>query len=1022
MKNKNIDKIMLQHVSLFLRRHEWDFYGESIPLAANFALSDTPVPFSKRKEMSWKPISEGEKWGEQWQSAWFELSGKIPEEWKNKEVVLQLRFNCEAMLFDENGDPLCGFSGGSIFDRGFYREYFHLGKVAGGEEVHFCVEAAANHLFGVCVEPDNPYPESKFNAVIKKMRLTVFNREVWNFLADFRVLISVLKGLSSEDYRYSQLLRGLNEAACIYQDSPDNAAAAAHILQKFLNFPAAASALTVHAVGHAHLDVGWLWPVRESIRKAARTFSTQLDLLKKYPEYIFGASQPQLYKFIKDNYPSLFEKIKEQVKLGRWELQGGMWVEADCNLANGESLVRQFLHGKNFFMDEFGVEVKNLWLPDVFGYSAALPQIIRKSGCDFFLTQKLSWSQINKFPYETFWWKGLDGSRVLTHFPPENTYNSELLPEKLIAAQNNFAENSFLSRFISLFGMGDGGGGPSAEYLENRRRQENFEYTPKVICSRADDFFHRLKEESPSLETWNGELYLEYHRGTYTAQAKTKRYNRKAEELFVAAEFLFSHFSLEKYPTEFMDKAWKILLCNQFHDILPGSSITQVYRNAEKEYSQIIAECRAEIDRAAEELFSRDENSIVLVNTLSTVYYGTVELPETWKGYRITGDNGETLPVQWENNKLLTNVSLPGTSFSMIYRKEKVGEEELIPKQDYVLENSLIRYEFSKNGQLISAVDKESGKEFISAPANVLTVYHDQSNNFEAWDIDIFYMQEKCADLQGVFSRGFTGPVRSCLEFSYNCGNSTIHQLITLSPQSRRLDFENRVSWHESRKMLRCSFPLTIQSPEALFDIQYGYISRPTHNNTSWEAAQFEVCAHKFSDISDSEGGAALLNDCKYGYRVKDNCIDLALLRSPKYPDPESDMGDHIFTYSFYPHKGTMISSQVQESAAALNRMPLIFPGFAHSPTLPKVKINGSGVILGTLKKAEKENCLIIRLVENKGNFSKIVLELSDKDAILVETDLIEWENGAEFTARDGKVELEFSPFEIKTFKLKSTE
>ena len=1020
MKHPNIDNINFQHINLFLKRHSSDFYRESVQLSAIYASSDDPVPYSERKNLHYKNIAEGERWGGKWQSAWFELSGTVPESWQGKEVVLQLLFNCEAMLFDKNGTPVCGFSGGSIFDAWFNREYYRLGRVSGGEKFDFSVEAAANHLFGVNVQPEADYPEGEFDAVIKKMCLTVFDQEVWDFISDMRVLFSVLKALPQNDYRYSQLLRALNEAVCIYQDMPENASKAKEVLKKFLSYPAAASALTVHAVGHAHLDVGWLWPVKESIRKAARTFSTQLDLMEKYPEYIFGASQPQLYQFIKDNYPALFEKIKAQVKSGRWELQGGMWVEADCNIPNGESLVRQFLHGKNFFMDEFGVDVKNLWLPDVFGYSAAMPQIIRKSGCDWFLTQKLSWSQINRFPHEAFHWQGIDGSRVLTHFLPEKNYNSDLLPEKLIAAQNNFAENSFLTRFISLFGMGDGGGGATAEYLENRRREENLEYTPKVRCSRADEFFDLLKSDADQLESWNGELYLEYHRGTYTVQAATKRNNRKCEELFAAAEFLFSHLPLEKYPSEFMDRAWKIFLCNQFHDILPGSSITRVYKKADEDYEKIISGCRSEISRAAEELFARDENSIVLVNTLSSKYNGVIELPETWKNFRITDENSRTLPTQVEKGRLFALVTLDGTSFSVIRRKEKIENKEVAKAENLVLENRFVRYEFAENGQLISAVDKESDREFLSAPANVLSIYHDRANLFEAWDIDIFYEQEKNAVLEGEFSGSFSGDVRSGLEFSYRYGKSAIRQRVTLTPESRCLDFETAVSWHESRRMLRTAFPLTVQSPEALFDIQYGYVRRATHDNTSWEKAQFEVCAHKFADLSDAAGGAALLNDCKYGYKVKGNTIDLALLRSPKHPDFYADMGEHIFTYSLCLHNSSMTASTVQESAAALNRQPLIFNRFTLRGISPAVRINGSGATLSALKKAEKEDCLIIRLVESKGEFSKITLELSDKNAILTETNLIEWENGAELTAENGKIDLRFTPFEIKTFKLKS--
>ncbi|MBR2905275.1 MAG: alpha-mannosidase, partial [Lentisphaeria bacterium] len=533
-------------------------------------------------------------------------------------------------------------------------------------------------------------------------------------------------------------------------DNPDNAEKCRDVLKEILSYPAIKSAHTAYAVGHAHIDVGWLWQVRESIRKAARTFASQLRLMEEYPDYVFGASQAQLYSFVKEHYPELFEEIKKRVREGRWEIQGGMWVEADGNLISGESMVRQFLHGKNFFMDEFGFDVKNLWLPDVFGYSAAMPQIIKKSGCDYFLTQKLSWSQINTFPHNTFIWQGIDGSSVLTHFPPENNYASKLAPSLLMVAQSRFKENGFLDHFLSLFGVGDGGGGPSDEMLEMGNREKNWEFTPKVKFSRADHFFEKLSKDAGKLEKWTGELYLEYHRGTLTSQARTKRGNRKCEQMLAATEFILSHLPLTKYPLKELDQCWKTLLLNQFHDIIPGSSISEVYEQTEKDHAHILEKCRQLLTKNAKNLFKKDENALLLVNTLSSSYNNCIELPASWLDYCITDENGEKVMVQKEKDKLIASVNLPGNSFTTLYKGKKKkekdcfisGEEEKRKNIHPVLENDLIRYEFTMDGELKSAFDKEEKRELLSAPGNILSLYHDRPNSYEAWDIDLYYPKE----------------------------------------------------------------------------------------------------------------------------------------------------------------------------------------------------------------------------------------------------------------------------------------
>ncbi len=1023
--HENVFGIHKKHIEMFLNRIKGDIYQETIPLQAEYGASKAPVKFKDRLKLKYKTIKEGESWGKTWDSAWFRMQAIVPKSWKGREIALNLNLSGESMLFDGKGVPVCAFSSGSVFSNLFIRERYVFPKAAkGGEKLDLWIEAAANCLFGVLLdtEPrlDTPHPYGHYEGIARTMRLAVFNREVWQLQNDVEVLYQTLCTLPENDYRAMKLLHALNDAVCIYHENPENASRARGKLKEILALPAAASALSVYAVGHAHIDVGWLWPVRETVRKAARTFANQLRLMDLYPDYIFGASQPQLYQFVKDHYPELYAKIKKQVKAGRWELQGGMWVEADCNLISGESMVRQFLHGKNFFMEEFGVDVRNLWLPDVFGYSAAMPQIIKRAGCDSFLTQKLSWSQINTFPHNTFRWIGIDGTEVLTHFPPENTYNSEVLPNGLLPAQNRFKENGFLDKFLCLFGIGDGGGGPTPEHLERLERQKNLEFSPKVVCKRADDFFRELEEQKDKLAKWDGELYLEYHRGTLTTQARTKRWNRKNEQMLTAVEFLASHLPLKEYPSAELDRDWKTLLLNQFHDIIPGSSIRLVYETTEKEHGQIHESCLKLLEQTAKKLFRAKADSLVLVNTLSCNYRGLVELPEKWASCRVLDEIGKEIATQTENGRIFASVNLPGSSFSTLRKGGKIKEKTEKPGRSLVLENQLIRYEFSRNGTLLKAFDKEAGREVLSAPANIFSLYHDHPNDYEAWDIDLYYEKEFIEVLQAEKAvRTTDGGICSGLEFSYRHDDSVMCQKVILTHDSKRLDFVTTVEWHEARKLLRVAFPVDVRAQEATFDIQYGAIRRPTHDNTSWDAAMFEVAGQRYADLSEAHYGAALLNDCKYGYKVKGNVIDLALLRSPKYPDFDADLGHHEFTYSFLPHTGSLAESTVQSEAAALNRAPLVFAGYSAEKMTPVCRLEAEGLSLEVVKKAEKENCLVVRVVETKGENSHGVLVLREKNARLCETNLIEWEEGAEQKGKDGRYPLSLKPFEIKTYKIR---
>ena len=1017
--NKKETEVILQRIEKWYNHLPTLFILEKQNFSAKFGWSKEPTPFSERLSLDYKSIQEGEEWGKKWESAWFHLEGECPESWDGEIVVTELDFSGEGLVFDTNGTALQGITNGSIWDPNFARTRVQiLESCKKGEKIELWVEAAANSLFGVFTDPDpeeeSPKRHGWFDAKVESIKFGKFDKDLWHLYLDVRILLGLIKRLDEKSIRRSRAIRTLNHCINVFSNDRNNVQKARKSLEIELNKKSSASDLSVSAIGHAHIDTGWLWPVRETVRKCARTFATQLNIIDSYPNYIFGASQPQHYQFMKENYPEIYDRIKTAVQNGNWECQGGMWVEADCNLISGESMVRQFLHGKNFFKDEFDVEVDNLWLPDVFGYSAALPQILKKSGVDFFLTQKLSWSQFNEFPHHTFKWRGIDGTEVVTHFPPENTYNSELDTEFLLPAHTGFKEKDKLDEFISLFGVGDGGGGPKPENIELGMRMEDLENSPKVKFDTAQNFFHRLDTQKDKLETWVGELYLELHRGTLTTHGLVKKQNRKLEWKLRAVEMLWSCLPLEDYPSEELDSFWKKLMINQFHDIIPGSSINLVYQTAHKEYEEIHAGCDKLFDQSSNLLFEEDSNSFVLVNTLSYTWKGKVFLPASFHGYSVLDNNGGSIPTQQSKNGDMGYVELEPLSLSTFAKGDKlqIKQEE---NSDLILENDLICYSFDQNGQMISAYDKEMDKEILTEPGNILSLYEDRPNNWDAWDVDFFY-REALIETAKILSAktGSMGAVVQQLEFSFTIGCSTIQQIVSLHSGSKRIDFETNVDWKEKHKMLRAHFPVNVMAERASFDIQYGYVKRNTHRNTSWDKAKFEVVGHKYADLSDHDYGVALLNDCKYGYMVHDNLLDLNLLRSPSNPDPDADMGAHLFTYSLFPHENDLIHSDTIRESSCLNQEPILFEGVRSLATIP-IQLKGDGLDLTVLKKAEKEECLVVRIVETHGRNSEGSLVFNGKAR---ECNLMEWGNISDSVNVEGEMPLRLSPFEIKTFKI----
>ena len=1015
-----------KRVEVFERYAKGAILVESEALDAEYMLCREAVPFADRLKGRYKPIMEKEKWGSEWESAWFHFRGRVPSRWKGRDVVARIELGGESLVFDASGCPVYGLTNGSVFDYDYSKDIYRLfAPCKGGEKIDIYVEAAANQLFGINRHGD-PKPGDKkihghYDASFNHGKLCVFDTDAWHVWLDFRVLRSLMHALPEKSVRRARILRGLNRAIDIHGGMNDNFRAVRKELSNLFATRPNESDMTVVAVGHAHIDTGWLWPVKETIRKCARTFASQISLLENYPEYIFGASQAQHYAFVKEKYPQLYKKIRRYVAEGRWEIQGATWVEHDCNVIGGEAMIRQFVHGKNFYRDEFGVDIRNLWLPDVFGYSAAMPQILKKCGVDFFLTQKMSWNQFNKFPHHTFNWRGIDGTDIVTHFPPEDNYNSNLNPERLLFGQENFNEKDIFDEYMALFGIGDGGGGPSEEYVERGLRAKHLEGCPKLRFGRADDFFKRVIAKGAELESWEGELYFELHRATYTTQARTKRGNRMLENALRRVEALCSALPPDAYPKKQLDNIWKTLLINQFHDIIPGSSIHSVYQTTEKEHAECLAECRKLEGKAAAKLLKKDPVSMAFFNCLDYDYTRAVSLPDSWNGCGAKTSDGRTVPVQHGPDGSLALMALPRCGMVSIRKDGKAAAAK--EGKGLVLENELVKYEFSRNGELVSAFDKECSHPIMAegAKGNVFSLYVDMPNNYDAWDIDIHYINQKQVGAASPVSykRLADGEIRKGIRFELKIGNSTVTQSVYLECNSKRLDFNTRVDWNELHRMLRVEFPVNVRSHEYSSDIQYGYVRRATHSNTSWDMAKFETCAHRYVDISDADYGVALLNDCKYGHRVSGNVIDLNILRSPTEPDPVADIGTHDFTYSLFPHSGVLARSDVMKEAAMMNIRPSSFEGLGGNLAVSPVSLESEGLKLEMIKRAEKDDSLVFRVVETHGSFSSGTMHVKVPGK-LCETDMIEWNDGAPIKS-SAPLELEFRPFEIRTYRLKKS-
>ncbi len=1008
--------------------------------AGDFLFREGQYSPDKIEEGEWTHFGKDDFWGCREEYCWFKQTVAIPDSFAGKKVVYKI-----------NPYPDSGWE-----SRAQQFIFFVNGRlVQGGDPNHEFIilseNAKAGEVYNIAL---NAYCDDwEFRG---KTRLTaslaVVDEEVKDLYYDLISPWETAHNYSYDDMARVDIVKSLNTAVnmlemntCDSEVFHDSVRKAREYLKE--NVYGADMGVVTSAIGHTHIDTAWLWRLRQTREKAARSFASVVNLMKEYPEYKFMSSQAQIYDFVKQDYPELYEEIKELIKEKRWEPEGSMWVESDTNVVSGESLVRQFLVGKRFFKKEFGVDNRIMWLPDVFGYSGALPQIIRKSDIDYFMTTKISWNEFDKFPFDTFMWRGIDGTEVLSHFIPTQscgdkgfmtTYNGYLSPNQVIGGWRRYSNKDLNKNVLCSYGWGDGGGGPTRDMLEHgRRMSKGIPGCPIVKQEFARDFFDRLAEEvkdSDRLPVWAGELYLEFHRGTLTAQSRNKKYNRKSEYLYQDAETLGVIAKLlasKSYPSNKILAGWKLILLNQFHDIIPGSSIAPVYEDSKEQYELVKkegSEMISESEAAVASLVNADGDIIVVFNTLGFMRSSVViaDMPEN-KNFHIENMNGNILPSQSTYDGRLaffaSDVPAKGyKTFKIVY--SAVNSADGIKSENNVFSNDYYTVKFDGDMNISSYYDKSAGR-CVSKENDVLgrlIAYEDRAHNHEAWDIKCYY-GEKYWNIDNVDRTEIIehGAVRTVLKVERTFNKSHITQYFVFYPHTARIDILYDVDWKEERIALKADYPVDVNAVNATFDIQFGNLKRTAHENTTWDYSQFEVCGHKWADLSDNGFGFSVLNDCKYGWTVKDLHIKPTLLRSATSPNHLQDRERHTFVYSMYAHSGDVSTSGVVNEAYDINVPLRSIATEGKSGVLPAefslVNVNKSNVIIETVKKAEDSDAVIVRMYEtwNSRTDCEVSFGLDVKDAY--ECNLME-EKDEKLTLSGGKLKLTFKPFEIKTLKL----
>lgn len=982
-------------------------------------LPGEPVPASEALAMTYQPFAVGQPWGRAWSTTWFRFTGVVPERMRGGRVELLVDlgfeqagpgFRSEGLAYTADGTPIKGIEPRTA--------YVPIARsAAGGEPVEVYVEAAANPRFDGTVSPLGD-PETVPDVPLYRLdraELAVLDEEVQALVLDVQVLHRLALTLAETDPRHHEIRRALEVMLDELDagDVSDGAAAARARLAGVLASPAVPSAHRITAVGHAHIDSAWLWPVRETIRKCARTFSNVVALADEYPQLVFACSSAQQYAWMKEHHPLVYRRVAEKVATGQFVPVGGMWVESDTNMPGGEAMVRQFTQGKRFFAAEFGVEPREVWLPDSFGYSAALPQLARLAGFRWFLSQKMSWNQTNRFPHHTFWWEGIDGSRIFTHFPPADTYSSDLSAQDLAYGVGNFAEHGRATVSLLPFGYGDGGGGPTREMLETAKRVANLEGSPRVEIRTPAAFFAEAEREYPDAPVWSGEMYLEYHRGTYTSQSAMKRGNRRTEHLLREAELWCTTAALRTghpYPYDELDAIWREALLLQFHDILPGSSIAWVHREARQAYR-----------RLADRL-----NAMIVEALAALTGPGLVPLTANAAPHERGG-----VPA------LGVAAAPPLCADPVAVRSGPDGT---------VLDNGLLRVHVGTDGTVTSIRDLVADREVLpaGAAANVLHLHADRPTRFDAWDVDEYY-RNRHRELTEVTKIEVEAddPHQARVRVNRYDRESAYVQTISLSAGERVLRFRTEVDWHERDTLLKVAFPIDVHAEHSSAEIQFGHVRRPTHTNTSWDAARFEICAHRWLHVGEPGYGVALVNDGTYGHDVtrqppgdargaQPTTVRLSLLRGPRYPDPHTDEGSHRFEYALV--CGAQIMDAIREGYRAN------LPARQHlggRPVAPLIEVRDvpppggaprpePAVVVEAVKLADdRSGDVVVRLYEALGGRARARLTASFDLAGAQVCDLLEREDAevaalAPIAVDGNSVDLALGPFQVVTLRLRA--
>ncbi len=987
-------------VPLHIRR--WDAPGE-------------PVAVAEAMAADYRPAAVGEVWGPAWGTTWFELSADVPPDWAHSVVegVVDLGFQrghpgfaAEGLVYRPDGTAVKGLH---PFNRWFPVE-------AGTSQVRVFVEAAANPEITMRVPSQIGDVETASTEpiyLLGQADLAVVDLEVRALVADLDVLGRLAAVLPSTEPRAAQIWAAVSDAldAIDLHDISGTAAAARAVLAPELAKPANASAHQISAVGHAHIDSAWLWPLRETVRKVARTCSNVTQLMDDHPELVFAMSQAQQLAWIEEARPEVFALVKEKVEAGQFVPVGGMWVESDTNMPGGEAMARQFIHGKRYFAETFGIDTQEVWLPDSFGYSAALPQLIALSGSKYFLTQKISWNKTNLFPHHTFWWEGIDGTRIFTHFPPIDTYNSDLSAGELALASRQFADKARANHSLAPFGWGDGGGGPTREMLERARRSADLEGSPQVTIETPASFFARAEADYPQAPVWWGELYLEIHRGTYTSHALIKQGNRRSEHLLREAELWATTAAVRggyEYPYQALDRLWKTVLLHQFHDILPGSSIAWVNREARDTYRAVAAELQELIADAVDAAGS-DRTRLTNGGAAEDRQWIFNAAPFARAGIPALGSAPSPDP---------TSANQSGAEQSRAVL-EQVGDR-------YVLDNGRVRAELDADGLIRSVVDAATGRDAIApgGAGNLLQVHPDLPNDWDAWDVDSFYRNTR-TDLvhaETVEIAELSGGVAG-VRTVHRHGSSTFTSLITLAPDAAALEIQLDVDWQERETLLKAAFELDVRAEVSSSETQFGHVNRATHDNTSWDAAKFEICAHRFVHLAEPGYGVAVVNDSTYGHDVTRSVrpdggttttLRLSLLRAPRWPDPETDQGQHRLRYAMVP--GADIRDAVREGYAINLPLRAVPAGTVVSPL---VTVDSADVVVEAVKMAEdRSGDVVVRLYAATGGRARATVRSGFDSSAVDSVDLLErpldigqsWDDPS-------SVAVDFRPFQIVTLR-----